>query len=122
MQKTNQIKTSLNTTALLEATGGNKVFFNQMMDTFIENAETTYKGLEDGLREKKWSQIGEHAHKAIPSFKYFDLDGFVQKFKTLEDFTIREPEYDRVPEMVENVLIDLDNVISDARNAKFPVG
>lgn len=121
MQQTDQVKTRLDTKDLLKATGGNSVFFNQMLNTFIENSEDTYRGLEDGLRRQDWKQIGEKAHKAMPSFKYFALADFVEKFKTLEDITIRQPEYHKVPDMVRTILAELDKVIDEARDAKIPV-
>lgn len=120
MNETKQVRTDFNITALLEATGGNKVFFNQMLNTFIENAEGTYEGLKAGLQTENWELIGENAHKAIPSFKYFALNDFVTRFKLLEDITIRTPEYQRVPNVVNNLLKDLEILISDAREVKFP--
>ncbi|HKJ79576.1 MAG TPA: hypothetical protein VKA10_08570 [Prolixibacteraceae bacterium] len=120
MNETKQVRTDFNITALLEATGGNEAFFQQMLNTFIENAENTYNGLKDGLQTKNWELIGEKAHKAIPSFKYFALNEFVNRFKLLEDITIRTPEYQRVPGVVNDLLKELEVLISDVREVKFP--
>ena len=63
-----------------------------MIDTFVRNAEELRVDLEQKLDERDWNEIGERAHRAIPSFKYFELNALVKKLRRTGGFSFARKE------------------------------
>ncbi len=98
------------TSPLLQNASGNTEFFNKMINTFVENTKITIQEFESGLKNQNWAFIGEKAHKAIPSFKYFGLTPVVENLNKLENKILREKEYDNLEEPVKELINDLKQV------------
>lgn len=86
-----------NLNELNNATKGNKEFFNQMINTFIENTKEGMDNIEKLYKEKQWQKIGEAAHKMKPSFQHIGANKGVQLLKEIEYNAIKEPNYEEIP-------------------------
>lgn len=102
---------------LRKTANGDRTFFNKMIDTFVRNAEELRVDLEQKLDERDWNEIGERAHRAIPSFKYFELNVLVEKLSRLEDLALREKSFDALPNEIREVLRMVSQAIEEARQA-----
>ena len=100
---------------LRKTANGDRAFFNKMIDTFVRNAEELRIDLEQKLDERDWNEIGERAHRAIPSFKYFELNALVKKLRRLEDLALREKSFDALPNEIREVLRMVDQAIDEAK-------
>lgn len=112
-------KFDFNTSMLQESAKGNTEFYNKMLSIFIDNAEQTAKNFSSNLKENHWIEIGENAHKAIPSFKYFGLNTQVNNLAEIEHLALRKKKYTKIPSLVEQFLKDLNSLIPLVKNAKL---
>ena len=115
-------KFEFDTTMLQESTKGNAEFYNKMLGIFVDNAEQTIKSFSINLKEKQWDEIGEKAHKAIPSFKYFGLNEQVKNLAEIEYLALRKKKYKKIPPLVEQSIKDINNLIPQVKKAKLPDG
>jgi len=69
----------------LEAvTRENDAFFNEMIDTFIENATEGIEQLQEALEKKDWQAIREISHRLTPSYKHLKMDALVSDLVELK--------------------------------------
>ena len=108
------------TSMLVESAGKNPDFYNHMLTTFITNANQTKQDFVAASAKENWKKVGEKAHKAIPSFKYFGLAGTVKKLIKLEDATIREPDESEARRLTDWLVKDIERIITLAEEAKVP--
>ncbi|MGC9344909.1 MAG: ATP-binding protein, partial [Bacteroidales bacterium] len=52
---------------LKKMSGNDKSFMDNMLNTFIENSENAIQSFQKNLKNKNWEEIGETAHKILPS-------------------------------------------------------
>ena len=109
---------SFNVQDLEKTAAGDTEFFNSMIDNFTENAEALLKEFKKGLENKDWETIGERAHKAIPSFKFFKLAGVANALSKIEDLALRDQQFDVLPETVNNVSTQIEEIVEQAKAAK----
>lgn len=112
-------KDIFNTSDLMTSTGGNKQFFNQMLDTFIKNTEDTKQNIELMNRQEDWEGIAQKAHKAIPSFRYFKLNNLVNDLTRLEELGLHEKNYEPMKTLSVKVNNDITHIIDQAKEAKI---
>lgn len=62
---------------LVAVTRGNDDFFNEMIDTFIENATEGIEQLQNAFTANNWKEIREISHRLTPSYKHLKMDGLV---------------------------------------------
>jgi len=62
---------------LKAVTKGNNAFFNEMIDTFIENSQQGMEQFRQALEKENWEEIGEVAHRLIPSYKHLKINAVV---------------------------------------------
>lgn len=110
---------NFDTSMLEESARGNTAFFNKMLGVFIENAEKTASSFSAALKDSNWSEIGEKAHKAIPSFKYFGLQKQVDVLAKIEYLALREKIYDKIPALVNQSIDDINELIVWVQKAKL---
>jgi signal transduction histidine kinase/DNA-binding response OmpR family regulator len=112
-------KDIFNTSELMTSTGGNKQFFNQMLDTFIKNTEDSVQNIELMYRQEDWEGIAQKAHKAIPSFRYFKLNNLVNDLTRLEELGLHEKNYEPMKTLSVKVKNDITHIIEQAKEAKI---
>ena len=115
----NEVVKAFDTTLLLKTTGGNIEFFNKMIDTFIINAMETARNFIELKADEKWTEIGEQAHKAIPSFSYFGLTKIVSNLTKIENMVLREKNYKSIGKLATSTSEDIASIIPIAEKAKL---
>jgi CheY-like chemotaxis protein len=58
-------------------TRGNPAFFNEMINTFLENADNGVLQIRDAYSRADWEVIRDTAHRLIPSYKHLSIHGVV---------------------------------------------
>ncbi|WP_299582825.1 PAS domain-containing hybrid sensor histidine kinase/response regulator [uncultured Sunxiuqinia sp.] len=106
------------TDSLWQTSNGDEAFFNKMIDTFEKNSHRFAVGFEKALNEQAWQRLGESAHRAIPSFKFFGLNRLVKQLEELEDLALREQAYQKLPDKTKEVIGKLQDVRQEARKAR----
>jgi len=110
---------SFDTSMLLKTTGGNSDFFNKMIETFIANAKETVINFRELSEANKWAEIGEQAHKAIPSFSYFGLKHLVNDLIRIENMALREKNYSSIGELAKTTSYKIERIIEIADKSKI---
>jgi CheY-like chemotaxis protein len=108
------------TSMLQESAKGNADFYNKMLGVFIVNAEQTANSFSQLLEKQQWAEIGEKAHKALPSFKYFGLHKQVETLTEIENLALRKKKYEKIPSLVEQSIADISSLIPQVKEAKLP--
>lgn len=118
--KTPENKTDhFDTSDLMKTTGGNVAFFNQMIDTFVNNAKDTSKSISRLAGEDNWEEVGQRAHKAIPSFRYFKLHNLVNDLTRLEELGLHQKNFAPMPPLAQKAAAAIDTIIEEAENFKL---
>ena len=107
------------TSELLKTTAGNDVFFNQMLDTFINNAADTARNFEELAQKNDWEGVGQKAHKAIPSFRYFKLDNLVRDLTRLEELGLHKKDFEPMKPLTNYLVNAIVDVLKEAKEAKI---
>ena len=107
------------TSDLMKTTGGNVAFFNQMIDTFVTNAKDTSKSIRRLAEEDNWEEVGQRAHKAIPSFRYFKLHNLVNDLTRLEELGLHQKNFAPMPPLAQKSAAAIDTLIEEAKNYKL---
>jgi PAS domain S-box-containing protein len=106
---------SYNLEELEKMAGQDKEFISQMLLTFIGNTESTIILLSKLLKEKDWEQIGETAHKILPSYRHLEVENIVSKLVELKDKTITQPDYKAVPSLVRSTMDEMKALVSELK-------
>jgi hypothetical protein len=107
---------------LMQTAGGDLVFFNQMIDTFISGAKDASTTFRTAVKNANWKEIGKKAHKAIPSFRYFGLIPLVNNLVKLEELILHQKNYRPVKDLALQTAEEIDDAIRLAENIKIPDG
>lgn len=101
--------------AELKKMTGNKAGMVKLLNTLIENSENTIQKFQQLLKNKNWKQIGEAAHKILPSYKHLEVHSIASDLMDIKIKTLVDPEYGLVPALVENVIKEMIQVISELK-------
>ena len=104
-----------NLTELKKMTGNSTSFINTMLRTFIDNSENAILLFQEGLKDENWEQIGEVAHKLLPSYRHLDVKSIVSMLLEIKTNCIVEYNYSVVPELVENMIIEMEKLLVEIR-------
>lgn len=106
-----------NTQGLWETSNGDVDFYKKMIRTFIQNTKVIAEQVKQTLEEKNWEQLGEKAHRAIPSFQYFGLQNTVGRLSKIEDLALRDKEFEELPREGSLLLDDIKLILGQAQEA-----
>ena len=104
-----------NAKELWKTANGNSAFFENMINNFISTAASVKMIFSNGVSLGNWNEIGEKAHKTIPSFKYFGLHNLVGLLEIVEEKTLRKIDYDNVGKIIEKILVQIDDILDQAK-------
>jgi HPt (histidine-containing phosphotransfer) domain-containing protein len=105
-----------NLTELEKMAGDDEDFMTQMLITFIDNTEHTVQILPQLAKEKKWKQIGETAHKILPSYRHLGVEDIVSRLLELKTITLIEPDYQSVPALVSSTTEEMKQLVKELKN------
>lgn len=72
-------------TELTKTAKGDKEFERKMIDSFIENTETSLIKMKKALQTGSFRTLGEVAHKMLSSFRYFNISQIVKNLEEIEE-------------------------------------
>jgi hypothetical protein len=90
-----------------------------MIDTFISNAKDTSKSICRLAGEGNWEEVGQRAHKAIPSFRYFKLHELVNDLTRLEELGLHQKNFAPMSPLAQKAAAAIDTIIEEAENYKL---
>ncbi len=114
----NKKEDKFNVLELQKAAGDNNDFFNTMLSNFINIANEVLETSSKALENENWQEMGEKAHKAIPSFKYFGLHHLALNFERIENLALHEKRYDELPDLIEQTNVRIKDIVKKAIAAK----
>lgn len=104
-----------NLSELYKIAKGEKKFINEMLMTFIENAEESIYLFKIFLKEKKWKHISEAAHKLLPSFRHLNIKEVIPLLIDLKDKASSSKEKESIPPLLEKTIIEMKKVIAEIK-------
>jgi signal transduction histidine kinase/CheY-like chemotaxis protein len=85
----------------LKEMSGKPGFVDSMLNTFISNSNQSLVLMSNHLDKRQWREIGELAHKMVPSYRHLKIDSLVSILEDIERFTLHDKQYGDVPSKVE---------------------
>ena len=101
---------------------GDREFFNKMIDTFVRNSNNLKSDFIMALKNENWSDLGEKAHRAIPSFKFFGLSDLVEQLENIENLALRDKSFSSLSDRVRQVLVLVEEAIKQAEQVQHQNG
>jgi HPt (histidine-containing phosphotransfer) domain-containing protein len=106
---------NFNTKELLKTANNDLAFFEKMVNNFILSSQALINVFIEEVANGNWNEIGEKAHKAIPSFKYFELFKIAAALSNIEDKTLRKVDYPSAATTIEQTIIQIKDAIEQAK-------
>jgi len=100
---------------LLKMADGNQPFIRSMLVTFIENSENTIHLFKKYMDEENWMEIGETAHKILPSYKHLKVKNIVSKLIELKIMILENKKYKKVPNLIKETINSMEELLEDLR-------
>lgn len=120
-RKTSQSKTKIKAQKLYdlkdlyEITNGDKAFIDKMLLRFVENAEDGITQMKAELKKENIAQIGEIAHKLIPSFKHLNIQDIEQELIALKEECKINPAAPEIQQNIARITRDISAVINELK-------
>jgi HPt (histidine-containing phosphotransfer) domain-containing protein len=100
---------------LLAVTKGNAQFFNEMIVTFIENAQEGLKQFRKDFKQENWLGIRDTAHRLIPSFKHLSIKSVVSYLIELKNRCREHPDRIHLAAIISKIEEETNEVIAQLK-------
>ncbi len=100
---------------LLNATKGNALMFNKMLQTFLDNSKMALDQFTDSLKRKDWSSVREIAHRMVSSVKYFKMENLALELKEIEQMVV-DNNVSNIESKIVSVTEQMDRMIKSLKN------
>lgn len=87
-------------------------FIKKMLLTFITNSTTDINKIKKSVKEQNWKQVGETAHKMLPSFRHLEIKNVIPDLVNIKVKCLIDPDYERVPQLVNHLAEETNKVIN----------
>jgi hypothetical protein len=101
---------------LRRTANGDEFFFETTINNFIKNANNLIEILQKEKSLITWKDIGNKAHKSITSFKYFRLFKIAALLEKMEDYTLRNIDYNQAERIIDELILQIRTVINQAKS------
>lgn len=101
---------------LVKMADKDKAFINSMLATFIENSESTIHLFKKYVKDENWEEIGETAHKILPSYRHLKINDVVRKLNEIKKITLINPSYEEVPELTKETVKLMKKIVEDLKS------
>jgi PAS domain S-box-containing protein len=91
--------------------GNDADFINQTLELFIENSENAIKSFKHYLRKNDYKQIGETAHKILPSYRHLEVDSVIPGLTELKTRTLVDKEPGDIGDLVYDTIKEIESLI-----------
>ncbi|WP_163708141.1 PAS domain-containing sensor histidine kinase [Mangrovibacterium lignilyticum] len=89
---------------LEQTANGDQEFVSMMIQNFVNNTEVLLTRLEEDTANQNFDGVGEAAHKALSSFRFFKLNSLVDRLERLEDLALRVRDFKEIPQLVQETV------------------
>jgi signal transduction histidine kinase/CheY-like chemotaxis protein len=103
---------------LQHMSGGNTEFVKKALRSFKDNARQDLSMLNDAMKKENWTQVGEIAHKMLPSFRHLKIHPIIPLLEHLKKKTLIEPDDEPLNSTVMDVTILFEQVIGQLNKDK----
>ncbi|MFO7670165.1 MAG: ATP-binding protein [Bacteroidales bacterium] len=111
---------SYNLSELKMVTRGNIEFFNEMIDTFIENASEGIEQIKIAFNENNWFEMHETAHRLIPSFKHLEIYMLVSDLVEIKRVRVNIHNKPRIESLIRELETNIREIIRKLEKEKNP--
>ncbi len=109
------IRDVFRTDDLVKTAADDREFYENMLNNFIHSAESLKQLFDEAPEHKNWQEVGEKAHKAITSFKYFGLLATAGLLEKVEDHTVRVLNAEKAKPVLSKASENIDKIIAQAK-------
>jgi len=102
---------SYNLDELKNMANNDKDFLNHAINIFIENSESAVTNFRKLLAEEDWKEIGETAHKILPSYRHLEVDNIIPNLVDIKTRTLINKDNKGVGELVKDTIAKIDDLI-----------
>lgn len=107
-----------NLNTLLEITKGDKEYTLLMLDTFLDNAKLMLEQMQQSRRAGDYLAIAEAAHRLSPSVEQLGFRKATNMLKRIESRYLRKHTFEKDPEMIELVLLEVTSCIKKINSVR----
>lgn len=107
---TQRQRNKLSFDALSAVANGDEAFKKEMITIFHTSINSGLKTITDLSKEEKWLQIGEAAHKILPSCKHFEATDLYNCLKYFESLKDSAPIADQLTKKLQQLKSDVEAV------------
>ena len=101
---------SLDLSALKELSNGDKAFYTDMLQTFLQTTTTGISEMEKLLKDKNYEMIAEHAHKISAPCKHLGADLLYNLLKEIEENCRNNTNLDDVSDLIEKMVTEYKTI------------
>ncbi len=103
-------------TELRSVTRENPYFFNEMIQTFISNATTGMKEIQEAYHQQRWEDLRETAHRLIPSYKHLKINKVVSDLVELKERASEGDSQEQLKEVITRIRKSTDEVVKHLKS------
>jgi CheY-like chemotaxis protein len=111
-----EVNDIFDTNDLRRTANGDELFFKTTINNFLLNANNLIQMLPKEKSIAVWKDIGNKAHKAIPSFKYFRLFEIAALLEKIEDYTLRNLDYNQAEGIIDELIVQIKTAVNQAKS------
>lgn len=89
----------------------NKDIIKTMLKTFIENSESAIKLFHKYLKDNNWQEIGETAHRILPSYRHLKVENLVTDLFEIKEKALINPDYKEIPVKISKTIDEMNSVV-----------
>jgi hypothetical protein len=101
---------------LIKISENDSFFVNQALKIFIENSEEAVRNFGQMLEEENWEQIGETAHRILPSYRHLEVETVIPKLVRLKNKSITDRDPGVMSKLINETISEINNVIIYMKN------
>ena len=100
---------------LKKITDGNVRLTRKMLKIFIKNTENAIATFEKLLKNENWNEIGETAHRILPSYYHVNAEEIASNLIEIKTKTIFEADYSSLPDLINLTIERMRMLINDLK-------
>jgi len=104
---------------LRTVTRKNREFFNEMIQTFINNAKNGVEQIKSAHKNEDWRVIRETAHRLIPSYKHLEIKKVVSDLVELKNRAENNPSADQLSGLISRIDKETAEVVKHLNKEKL---
>jgi PAS domain S-box-containing protein len=93
----------------------NKSSVNELLREFINNSEETIIQMNNSLAKQDWMQIGEAAHKLLPSYRHLKVYSIIQILTKLKEDILEKQDFDSIPHLVKRCTNEIKTLVKQLK-------